>query len=148
MRKKLDQRLREVRRGADLRPTDPTNDRPSLSAGADPSDVESDGAFADLDGARRFRQNASPGMATPEGDDDALSRLAGGISITAGDGETRHIGAGEIVLVEDTTGKGHITRSSGDNRGTRSSCRSIDRRAGGGCRLRVGTQLIEPRGAR
>jgi hypothetical protein len=40
--------------------------------------------------------------------------LAGGISITASDGETRHIGAGEIVLVEDTTGKGHITRSSGD----------------------------------
>ena len=41
--------------------------------------------------------------------------LAGGISITASDGETRHIGAGEIVLVEDTTGKGHITRSSGDS---------------------------------
>jgi hypothetical protein len=40
--------------------------------------------------------------------------LAGGISITASDGETRHIGAGKIVLVEDTTGKGHITRSSGD----------------------------------
>jgi hypothetical protein len=37
--------------------------------------------------------------------------LAGGISITASDGETRHIGAGEIVLVEDTTGKGQITRS-------------------------------------
>jgi hypothetical protein len=35
--------------------------------------------------------------------------LADGISITASDGETRHIGAGEIVLVEDTTGKGHIT---------------------------------------
>jgi len=28
-------------------------------------------------------------------------------------GETRNIGAGEIVLVEDTTGKGHITKSSG-----------------------------------
>ena len=28
--------------------------------------------------------------------------LGGGISITASDGETRHIGAGEIVLVEDT----------------------------------------------
>ena len=40
--------------------------------------------------------------------------LAGGISITVSDGETRHIGAGEIVLVEDTTGKGDITRSSGD----------------------------------
>ena len=40
--------------------------------------------------------------------------LAGGITITASDGETRHIGAGVIVLVEDTTGKGHITKSSGD----------------------------------
>jgi len=39
--------------------------------------------------------------------------LAGGMSITASDGETRHIGVGEIVLVEDTTGKGHITKSSG-----------------------------------
>jgi hypothetical protein len=39
--------------------------------------------------------------------------LAGGTSITASDGETRHIGAGEIVLVEDITGKGHITKSSG-----------------------------------
>jgi hypothetical protein len=27
--------------------------------------------------------------------------LVGGISITASDGETRHIGIGEIVLVED-----------------------------------------------
>jgi hypothetical protein len=40
--------------------------------------------------------------------------LAGGISITASDGETRHISAGEIGLVEDTTGKGHITKSLGD----------------------------------
>ena len=39
--------------------------------------------------------------------------LAAGISITASDGETRQIGAGEVVLVEDTTGKGHVTRSSG-----------------------------------
>jgi hypothetical protein len=35
------------------------------------------------------------------------------IDITASDGETRHISTGEIVLVEDTTGKGHITKSSG-----------------------------------
>ncbi len=38
--------------------------------------------------------------------------LAGAVEITVSDGETRHIGAGEIVLVEDTAGKGHITRSS------------------------------------
>ena len=30
--------------------------------------------------------------------------------ITAGDGETRYIGPGEVVLVEDTTGKGHISK--------------------------------------
>jgi quercetin dioxygenase-like cupin family protein len=41
--------------------------------------------------------------------------LAGGVSITTSDGETRHIGVGEIVLVEDTTGKGHITKSTGSN---------------------------------
>lgn len=39
--------------------------------------------------------------------------LAGGVEITVSDGETRRIGPGEIVLVEDTTGKGHITKSSG-----------------------------------
>jgi hypothetical protein len=81
LRKKLDARLREVRRGAE--PADPTDDRPSLSAGADPSDVESDGAFADRDGARRFRQDASPGMATPEGDDAALSPAPSGGSSDA-----------------------------------------------------------------
>ena len=36
------------------------------------------------------------------------------LDVTAGDGETRHIGPGEVVLVEDTTGKGHITRFAGD----------------------------------
>jgi hypothetical protein len=35
--------------------------------------------------------------------------LDAAVNITAGDGETRHIGPGEIVLVEDTTGKGHIS---------------------------------------
>jgi hypothetical protein len=77
LRKKLDRRLEAVR-DADLRPADPAEDRPSLSAGADPADVESGGAFADRDGARRFRQNASPGMATPDGDDDALSPAPSG----------------------------------------------------------------------
>jgi hypothetical protein len=73
LRKKLDAKLREARQGAEVRPPDPTDDRPSLSVSADPADVESDGAFADRDGARRFRQNASSGMATPEGDEFGLS---------------------------------------------------------------------------
>ena len=32
------------------------------------------------------------------------------VHIVAGDGETRHIGRGEVVLVEDTTGRGHVSR--------------------------------------
>jgi hypothetical protein len=37
--------------------------------------------------------------------------LDAGFELTASDGETRVIGAGEVLLVEDTTGKGHLTRS-------------------------------------
>jgi hypothetical protein len=36
--------------------------------------------------------------------------LDGAAHITAGDGETRIVGPGEVVLVEDTTGKGHISK--------------------------------------
>ena len=35
------------------------------------------------------------------------------VRITAGDGESRVIGAGEVILVEDTTGKGHLSKSVG-----------------------------------
>src|SRR5215218_6509857 len=34
-----------------------------------------------------------------------------GVEITASDGETRVIGAGEVLLVEDTTGKGHLSKA-------------------------------------
>jgi hypothetical protein len=37
--------------------------------------------------------------------------LDAGFEITASDGESRVIGPGEVLLVEDTTGKGHITRA-------------------------------------
>jgi quercetin dioxygenase-like cupin family protein len=40
--------------------------------------------------------------------------LAGGAEIEVSDGERRRIGPGDVVLVEDTTGKGHITRRIGD----------------------------------
>jgi hypothetical protein len=33
------------------------------------------------------------------------------VKITASDGESRIIKAGEIILVEDTTGKGHLSQS-------------------------------------
>ena len=31
--------------------------------------------------------------------------------LTASDGEARVIGAGEVILVEDTSGKGHLSKS-------------------------------------
>ncbi len=40
-----------------------------------------------------------------------IINLDAGVSITASDGECREIGAGEVFLVEDTTGKGHLSKS-------------------------------------
>src|SRR5207244_11262389 len=37
--------------------------------------------------------------------------LDAGVEITASDGEVRKIGAGEVFLVEDTTGKGHLSKA-------------------------------------
>ena len=37
--------------------------------------------------------------------------LDGGVQITASDGLSRIIGAGEVILVEDTTGKGHLSKA-------------------------------------
>ena len=42
-----------------------------------------------------------------------IINLDGGVQITASDGEARVIGAGEVVLVEDTSGKGHLSKSVG-----------------------------------
>src|SRR5712692_8576006 len=40
-----------------------------------------------------------------------IINLDAGVQITAGDGEARVIGAGEVILVEDTTGKGHLSKA-------------------------------------
>ena len=40
-----------------------------------------------------------------------IINLDGGVSIEASDGEKRTIGAGEVLLVEDTHGKGHFSRA-------------------------------------
>jgi hypothetical protein len=40
--------------------------------------------------------------------------LAGEAEVEASDGEVRRIGPGTIMLAEDTTGKGHITRGVGN----------------------------------
>jgi hypothetical protein len=40
-----------------------------------------------------------------------IINLDAAVAITASDGETRQIGPGEVLFVEDTTGKGHISRA-------------------------------------
>ncbi|HEV2363631.1 MAG TPA: hypothetical protein VGS12_05455 [Caulobacteraceae bacterium] len=40
-----------------------------------------------------------------------IVNLDAGVEITASDGEKRVIDAGEVILVEDTHGKGHISRA-------------------------------------
>ena len=40
-----------------------------------------------------------------------IVNLDAGVQITASDGEMRRIGAGEILLVEDTHGKGHLSKA-------------------------------------
>ena len=40
-----------------------------------------------------------------------IINLDAGVQITASDGESRIIGAGEVILVEDTSGKGHLSKS-------------------------------------
>jgi hypothetical protein len=42
-----------------------------------------------------------------------IINLDGAVKITASDGESRIIGAGEVLLVEDTSGKGHLSKSVG-----------------------------------
>jgi hypothetical protein len=39
-----------------------------------------------------------------------IVNLDAGVKITASDGESRLIGTGEVILVEDTTGKGHLSQ--------------------------------------
>jgi len=41
--------------------------------------------------------------------------LAGEVEITVSDGEQRRFGPGTILLAEDVTGKGHISRGVGDS---------------------------------
>ncbi len=40
-----------------------------------------------------------------------IINLDAGVQLTASDGEARIIGAGEVILVEDTIGKGHLSKS-------------------------------------
>ena len=40
-----------------------------------------------------------------------IINLDAGVQLTASDGETRRVKAGEVVLVEDTFGKGHLSKT-------------------------------------
>ena len=40
-----------------------------------------------------------------------IINLDAGVQITASDGEARVIGASEVILVEDTSGKGHLSKA-------------------------------------
>jgi hypothetical protein len=40
-----------------------------------------------------------------------IVNLVGGVQLTASDGEARVIEAGEVILVEDISGKGHLSKS-------------------------------------
>lgn len=40
-----------------------------------------------------------------------IINLDAGVQLTASDGETRRIGAGEVILLEDTWGKGHLSKA-------------------------------------
>lgn len=42
-----------------------------------------------------------------------IINLDAAVQITASDGECRIIGPGEVILVEDTTGKGHLSKAVG-----------------------------------
>ena len=42
-----------------------------------------------------------------------IINLDAGVKITASDGEARIIGAGEVILVEDTKGRGHLSQAVG-----------------------------------
>jgi uncharacterized cupin superfamily protein len=42
-----------------------------------------------------------------------IINLEGGVRITASDGEVREIGPGEVILVEDVRGKGHLSKAIG-----------------------------------
>ena len=44
-----------------------------------------------------------------------IVNLEAGVRLTASDGESRVIGTGEVILVEDTTGKGHLSHGIGGN---------------------------------
>jgi quercetin dioxygenase-like cupin family protein len=63
---------------------------------------------------RRVISDHDPAKPHPAPRRQFVVHLAGEAELEVSDGERRRIGPGDIVLVEDTTGKGHITRRIGE----------------------------------
>lgn len=61
-------------------------------------------------GVRTSRDPAAPHVAPAR---QLVVHLEGEVDVQASDGEVRRFGPGSVVLVEDTTGDGHITRPVG-----------------------------------
>ena len=66
--------------------------------------------------AIQFRQNASAYQLDwhPAPRRQFVINLTGEVEITASDGEVRRFGPGTIMLAEDTTGKGHLSKATSD----------------------------------
>lgn len=62
---------------------------------------------------RRFDPNRSNDWHHAPGRYCVLT-VSGAVDIEVGDGSTRQLQAGDILIAEDTTGQGHITREVGD----------------------------------
>jgi hypothetical protein len=71
--------------------------------------------YADAGGQSHFRETSAEYDLDwhPAPRRQYIINLDGAVQITASDGESRIIKAGEVLLVEDTTGKGHLSKSVG-----------------------------------
>ena len=47
-----------------------------------------------------------------------LALLSGGVEMETTDGTVRRLGPGDLILLEDTSGRGHVTRNTGDSYAT------------------------------
>lgn len=62
---------------------------------------------------RRVADDGAPPRAHPAPRRQFVVQLAGEVEVEASDGEVRRLGPGAVVLVEDTDGRGHVTRPIG-----------------------------------
>ncbi|MET8144722.1 hypothetical protein ABZU32_30840 [Sphaerisporangium sp. NPDC005288] len=53
--------------------------------------------------------------AHPAPREQLMVMMSGAIEVTVSDGETRTFTTGDVIMIEDTTGKGHTTRSAAPN---------------------------------